>query len=183
MNAAGVVRRGAAGDAAAIAAIYDHHVATSHATFDEQPHPPAWWREWLAQRLPGGKFDLVVAASGGTVAGYAVTDVYNPRAAYRTSVSVSVYRHPDARGLGLGDALYGALFELIAERDLHRAYAGIALPNPASMALHERHGFVRCGYLHEVGFKFGRYWDVALYERHLEPDEFREHGAQGSTEP
>ena len=88
-----------------------------------------------------------------------------PRAAYAPSVETSVYVAPSHIGKGLGSALYGALVADLEREDVHRAYAGIAMPNPASVRLHERHGYRRAGYYSEQGRKFGRYWDVAWYER------------------
>lgn len=84
---------------------------------------------------------------------------------YGTSVEVSVYLTPDAAGHGIGTRLYDALFTALATEDVHRAYAGIALPNAASVRLHERFGFAHVGTYGEVGRKFGRYWDVAWYEK------------------
>ena len=81
---------------------------------------------------------------------------------------VRAVRYPDGAGggaRGVGSALYGALLSELEREDVHRAYAGIAMPNPASVRLHERCGFRRAGYFTEQGRKFGRYWDVAWFER------------------
>lgn len=82
-------------------------------------------------------------------------------------MEVTVYLAPDAGGRGIGTLLYKALFAALAGEDLHRAYAGIAQPNEASTRLHERFGFRYVGTYREVGRKFGRYWDVAWYEKDL----------------
>jgi phosphinothricin acetyltransferase len=82
-------------------------------------------------------------------------------------VETSVYLAPDAVGRGAGTRLYEKLFKALEGEDVHRAYAGIALPNPASVGLHERFGFKRAGHFTEQGRKFGRYWDVAWYEKAL----------------
>jgi phosphinothricin acetyltransferase len=82
-------------------------------------------------------------------------------------VEVTVYLAPHAGGRGIGTLLYTALFEALAEEDVHRAYAGVAQPNEASTRLHERFGFRHVGTYREVGRKFGRYWDVAWYEKDL----------------
>ena len=97
--------------------------------------------------------------------GYAASVPYRPRAAYAPSVETSVYVAPSHVAQGLGSTLYGALLSELEGEDVHRAYAGIAMPNPASVRLHERCGFHRAGYYTEQGRKFGRYWDVAWYER------------------
>lgn len=90
-----------------------------------------------------------------------------PKQAYDSSVETSVYCAPGATGRGIGRGLYSALFGALSGEDVHRAYAGIALPNPASIALHERFGFVQVAYFSEQGRKLGRYWDVAWFEKAL----------------
>jgi phosphinothricin acetyltransferase len=88
-----------------------------------------------------------------------------PKPAYETSVETPIYICTDAVGQGAGSKLYGELFKALEAEDVHRAYAGIALPNPASIALHERFAFKRVAHFTEQGRKFGRYWDVAWYEK------------------
>jgi phosphinothricin acetyltransferase len=83
-------------------------------------------------------------------------------------VETSVYIAPDAVGRGAGTRLYEELFRSIEHEDVHRALAGIALPNPASIALHERFGFKRVALFTEQGRKFERFWDVAWFEKPLE---------------
>ncbi|MFF1694643.1 GNAT family N-acetyltransferase [Streptomyces sp. NPDC058257] len=107
--------------------------------------------------------------SPGLILGYATSSPFRTKPAYATSVEVSVYCAPDAAGRGIGTLLYKTLFEALEGEDLHRAYAGIAQPNDASGRLHERFGFRHVGTYREVGRKFGRYWDVAWYERPLGP--------------
>ncbi len=108
------------------------------------------------------------AAEGdGALLGYATSSAFRPKAAYATSVEVTVYCAPRAAGRGVGTLLYEALFEALAGEDIHRAYAGIALPNDASVRLHTRFGFRHIGTYTEVGRKFGRYWDVAWYQKDL----------------
>src|SRR5258708_15274914 len=108
------------------------------------------------------------ATDAARLVGYATSSPFADRAAYETSVTTSIYLVPDASGRGIGSRLYEALFELLTGEDVHRAYAGIALPNPASIALHERFGFALVGCFTEQGRKFGRYWDVSWYERPIE---------------
>jgi phosphinothricin acetyltransferase len=78
---------------------------------------------------------------------------------------MSIYLAPGATGRGLGTALYGALLPRLDREDVHRALAGVTLPNPASLALHERFGFHRVAHFSENGRKLGRYWDVVWLER------------------
>jgi phosphinothricin acetyltransferase len=101
------------------------------------------------------------------VLGFATSSQLFPRRAYETSVTTSVYCDPDATGRGVGSALYDSLFASIAGEDIHRAYAGITMPNDASVALHEKFGFRQAGYYREQGRKFERYWDVAWFEKDL----------------
>ena len=110
---------------------------------------------------------LLVAELDGGVAGFATSSVFRERAAYSRSVETSVYCDPSATGRGLGTALYTGLFALLATEELHRAYAGIALPNDASEALHRRFGFREVGTYTEVGHKLDQWWDVRWYERPL----------------
>jgi phosphinothricin acetyltransferase len=122
--------------------------------------------EWASHYADSGRYRLLVVGDD-DVLGFATSSPYKDRAAYETSVELSVYLDPDATGRGLGAQLYGTLIPLIEHEDLHRAYGGIALPNPASVALHERLGFREVARYTEQGRKFGRYWDVVWLERPL----------------
>ena len=158
------VRPAVDGDLAAIGEIYDHYIRTSHATFDTEPAGVEQRREWLAEHA-GGRYRIVVAVGAGRVIGFARSGRYRPRPAYDTTVETSVYVDPGFVGCGVGDALYRTLFDALEGEDVHRALAGIAQPNPASVALHERFGFHRVAHFSEQGRKFGRFWDVDWYER------------------
>jgi phosphinothricin acetyltransferase len=161
------VRFGTAADLEAINAIYNRYVLESHSTFDVEPMPAESRSEWFTHYEGAGRHRLVVAVAGAGVAGYATSSPFRPRPAYETSVETSVYLAPEAVGRGIGTKLYQKLFDALEGQDVHRALAGIALPNPASIALHERFGFKRVAHFTEQGRKFGRYWDVAWYEKPL----------------
>ena len=105
--------------------------------------------------------------AGRGAVGYSSSHPFRPKGAYATSVETSVYLDPAWQGRGLGARLYAALFDALASEDVHRAYAGITLPNPASLALHPRFGFEHAGTFRQVGRKHDRYWDVAWYEKSL----------------
>jgi phosphinothricin acetyltransferase len=168
MRTAVVVRPCAEVDLEQLNEIYNHYVATSAATFDLDPIPMDVRREWFGHYASTGPHRLLVAVDGEDVLGYATSSKLRPKAAYLTSVETSVYLAAGAAGRGIGTALYGALFAALASEDVHRAYAGITvLPNPASVALHERFGFRLVGTFREQGRKFGRYWDVEWYEKDL----------------
>ncbi|MEU0371450.1 N-acetyltransferase family protein [Streptomyces sp. NPDC006283] len=167
------VRAGTEADLEALTDIYNHYVRETPITFDTTVFTPEERRSWLRSHPEDGPHRLLVAqdvrfvdtnpAVG--ILGYATSSPFRPKAAYSTSVEVSVYCAPAAAGRGIGTLLYKALFEALESEDVHRAYAGVALPNEASVRLHTRFGFRHVGTYEEVGRKFGRYWDVAWYER------------------
>ena len=164
------VRPAVLDDLPALTAIYNHYIVNTTITFDLQPFAPEGRRAWFDEHAAVGRHRLLVAADAdGTVAGYATTSRWRPKAAYDTTVESSVYCRPDALGRGVGTQLYAALFEALAVEDIHRVVAGIGQPNPASAALHQRFGFKPVGVFSSVGRKFGRYWDVAWFERPLTP--------------
>ncbi|MGW7049664.1 N-acetyltransferase family protein [Streptomyces avermitilis] len=163
------VRPGVEADLKALTDIYNHYVRETPITFDTAAFTPEERRPWLLSHPEDGPHRLMVAtgADSQEILGYATSSPFRAKPAYTTSVEVTVYLAPDAGDRGIGTLLYGALFEALAGEELHRAYAGIAQPNEASTRLHERFGFRHVGTYREVGRKFGRYWDVAWYEREL----------------
>ncbi|MGX1909239.1 N-acetyltransferase family protein [Streptomyces phaeochromogenes] len=163
------VRPGVESDLDALTDIYNHYVRETPITFDTATFTPVERRPWLLSHPEDGPHRLMVATAGDSqqILGYATSSAFRPKPAYETSVEVTIYLAPDAGGRGIGTLLYKALFGALADEDLHRAYAGIAQPNEASVRLHERFGFRYVGTYREVGRKFGRYWDVAWYEKEL----------------
>ncbi|MFO0600375.1 MAG: arsinothricin resistance N-acetyltransferase ArsN1 family B [Myxococcaceae bacterium] len=161
------IRDATVADAAAIQAIYAPYVRETFISFElEPPEPSEIARridEVQRQSLP-----WLVAVEGEQVAGYAYASRHRERAAYATSVDVAVYLAPTSRGRGLGKALYAALFERLEALGKHMAFAGIALPNEASVRLHAALGFTPVGVYREVGFKFGRYHDVGWWQRRVQ---------------
>ncbi|WP_189305421.1 GNAT family N-acetyltransferase [Streptomyces albospinus] len=162
------VRAGVETDLAALTDLYNHYIRETPVTFDTEPFSPERRRPWLLSHPQDGPHRLLVAQDpGGALLGYATSSAFRPKAAYATSVETTVYCAPQAAGRGVGTLLYSALFEALAGEDVHRAYAGIAQPNEASVRLHARFGFRHIGTYTEVGRKFGRYWDVAWYQKDL----------------
>lgn len=161
------IRPAVADDVPALTDLYNHYVRETHVTFDLEPLTVEARRAWFAPYGTTGPYRLLVATEPTRLLGYATTSPFRERKAYETSVETSVYVAPDAVGRGIGSALYATLLPLLAGEDVHRAYGGIALPNPGSVALHERFVFSLVGCFTEQGRKFGRYWDVAWYERRL----------------
>jgi L-amino acid N-acyltransferase YncA len=153
-------------DAAAIAAIYNHYVLNSVISFEEEAVADAD----MAQRIAGVQGDTLpwlVMDDGGMVVGYAYATKWRVRHAYRHSVETTVYLDAGQVGAGLGSRLYGALLERLRQSHYHVAIGGIALPNPASIALHEKAGFEKTAHFKEVGFKFGRWLDVGYWQLKL----------------
>ncbi|MFE1203858.1 GNAT family N-acetyltransferase [Streptomyces sp. NPDC058762] len=163
------VRPGVEEDLKALTDLYNHYVRETPITFDTEPFTPEERRPWLLSHPEDGPHRLRVAAHADSqeILGYATSGPYRAKPAYTTSVETTVYVAPGAGGRGIGSLLYAALFDALAGEDLHRAYAGIAQPNEASTRLHARFGFRHVGTYREVGRKFGRYWDVAWYEKPL----------------
>jgi phosphinothricin acetyltransferase len=161
------VRPGVEDDLAALTDLYNHYVRETPTTFDTKTFTPQERRPWLLSHPEDGPHRLMVAmdVDSQRILGYATSGPFRPKPAYGTTVEVTVYLAPDAGGRGIGTLLYEALFEALAGEDVHRVLAGVVPPNEASVRLHERFGFRYVGTYHEVGRKFGRYWDVAWYEK------------------
>jgi phosphinothricin acetyltransferase len=162
-----IIRPAVTEDLEAINRLYNHYVLHTHVTFDIEPISMASRREWFGAFAPDGPHRLLVGEVDGRTVGYASSSRFRPKAAYATSVESTVYLEPDTIGAGIGTVLYEALFVVLADEDVHRACAGITMPNDASVRLHEKFGFRRVGVFTEQGRKFGRYWDVAWYERKM----------------
>ena len=159
------IRRAERRDLARITEIYNHYIETTSITFDVKPYSEAEREPWFAQFAASGRHQLFVAERAGRVLGYAGSMQFRPKAAYETSVELTIYVAHDERSRGLGPRLYDALFASLHGQDVHRLLAGITLPNDVSVRLHERLGFKLVGVYTEVGRKLGRYWDVGWWEK------------------
>ena len=148
-------------DAAAVAAIYRPAIETTVASFEEVPPDEDGMAERIRTTL--ARYPWLVATDEGRVVGYAYAGPHHERAGYRWSVNVSAYVDAAFHGRGIGRRLYAELLPILRRQRLVNAYAGIALPNPASVALHEAIGMRRIGVYERVGFKHGRWVDVAWY--------------------
>ena len=167
MTGRGTIRHLQQGDLPALNDIYNHYVLTSPVTFDIAPKSIEEREAWARQVGEIGRHQCFVALEDETLLGWACSGPFRPKAAYETSVEVSIYLGPEAGGRGLGSALYERLFAALTIEDVHRLLAGITLPNPASVALHKRFGFADVGTYSEVGRKFDHYWDVLWMEKQL----------------
>jgi phosphinothricin acetyltransferase len=160
------VRVATVDDAEAIASIYAPVVANTTISFEFEPPSVDEMRTRIAatlQLLPW----LVSIDEAGRVDGYVYAGRHRERAAYQWAVDVTAYVREDARGTGVGKRLYGALFDELRRLGYYQAFAGIALPNAASVALHEALGFERIGVYKNVGFKFDRWHDVGWWQKEL----------------
>ncbi|MEU3403508.1 N-acetyltransferase family protein [Streptomyces sp. NPDC006670] len=164
---ASVVRPGVEGDLEELTRIYNHYVVETPITFDVEPLTVDQRRPWLLAHPDSGPHRLLVAEEGGKLLGYATSSAFRPKAAYATTVETTVYVAPEHVGRGVGGLLYASLFEVLEQEDVHLALAGITMPNEASQRLHERFGFRPAGRLEQVGRKFGTFWDVAWFQKHL----------------
>lgn len=162
-----VIRRARSNDLEALLAIYNHYVVNTHITFDVEPRTREQRKVWLDGFGPNGRRQCFVAEHSGEAIGWACSGTFKDRAAYDTSVETSIYLRAGEHRKGLGRRLYQTLFDALGREDVHRAFGGIALPNEASIGLHLALGFRHVGTYSEVGRKFGRFWDVAWYEKPL----------------
>ena len=160
------IRTATASDAAQIAAIYNHYIAATCITFETEPVMV----EDMAQRIRE-TLDLplpwLVAEEGGMISGYAYASKWKGRCAYRYSVEATIYLDPGSTGKGLGVVLYTALIEAIKAASMRSVIGGIALPNDASIRLHERLGFKKVGHFEKVGFKNDQWVDVGYWQLQL----------------
>lgn len=152
-------------DAEAIQAIYAPHVVSTAISFEEVP-PSV---DDIEERIEdiSRSYPYLVAVESGRLVGFAYASPHRTRAAYRWSVDVTAYVGDGAQGRGVGKMLYRKLLKELEERRFHAAFAGIALPNQKSVALHETMGFTQVGIYRDVGFKFGRWHDVGWWQRIL----------------
>ena len=162
------VRAATPDDAAALAAIYAPYVTGSHISFETEAPGAGEMKKRI--EAAGGAYPWLTAVDEtGKALGYAHSAPFRARPAYRFAVETSVYVGRDAHGRGLGLLLYEPLLATLEARGFTQAIAAIALPNQASVRLHERLGFVHAGTYRQIGFKLGAWWDVGLWQRPLAP--------------
>jgi L-amino acid N-acyltransferase YncA len=164
------IRAATGDDAEAIVAIYAPVVRDTTISFEWEPPSPAEMRVRIEKTIATHPW-LVSVDDAGMVAGYVLAGKHREPASYQWSVNTSAYVRADVRGQGIGQRLYGALFEELVSLGFFRAFAGIALPNAASVALHERVGFRPLGVYEQVGYKHGAWRDVGWWQRSLQEGE------------
>lgn len=154
-------------DVARVTAIYNHYIRTSIISFEEEPVTATEIARRVAD-VHSASLPWLIAEESGQIAGYAYARRWRARSAYRFSVEATVYVAPERTGQGYGSKLYGQMLPLLKLRRVHAVMGGIALPNEASIALHEKFGFRKVAHFQEVGLKFDRwidvgYWQLTLY--------------------
>jgi L-amino acid N-acyltransferase YncA len=168
------IREARVEDGGAAARIYAPYVVETAITFEEQPPDAPEMSRRIGDTLAGHPF--LVAESAGAVIGYAYATSHRARASYRWSADVSVYLDGNHHHCGVGSAMYGVLLPLLAAQGFVMAHAGVTLPNPASVGLHEAVGFKPVGIFRNVGYKLGEWRDVGWWAKQLnnprpQPDE------------
>lgn len=161
------VRLAADDDFPAIAAITNHYIRTTAIHFGHEDVAAGELRSLWRQHAE--LYPWLVAEQEGELLGYAKAGVFRARAAYRWTTETGIYLAPRRCGAGLGTSLYARLCAVLRAQGFHSAIGGIALPNDASVRLHERLGFVHCGTVRRAGRKFDRWHDVGFWQLDLQP--------------
>ncbi|MGR4071497.1 arsinothricin resistance N-acetyltransferase ArsN1 family B [Streptococcus parasuis] len=162
------IRNAQVEDAANLVAIYAPYVEKTAITFETQVPAVEDFANRIEKTLK--KFPYLVAVEEGQIVGYAYASTYYARAAYDWTVEMSVYVQKEARGKGIGTLLYNALEKELTARGFKNFLACIALPNPASIALHEKRGYQQVAHFKKVGFKFGTWHDIVWLQKSLVGD-------------
>ena len=163
-----MIRTATESDAQRIADIYNHYIENTVITFEEQIISKKDILERM-EKVTHSDLPWLVADDGGAVIGYAYATKWNVRSAYRHTVETSVYLSHLSLARGWGTRLYTALFGQLRQKSIHVVIGGITLPNPASIALHEKFGLKQVAHFKEVGYKFGQWLDVGYWQTELKP--------------
>ena len=161
-----MIRDAKSSDATAIAEIYNYYVQNSVATFEEDTIEAIDFVDRICRVQEAGH-SWLVAENAGQIIGYAYSSNWQERAAYKHTVEVTAYLSHKVNGRGWGTQLYTELFSRLRARSTHIVIAGITLPNPSSVALHEKFGMEQVAHFNQVGFKFGRWLDVGYWQVNL----------------
>ncbi len=175
------IRLAEEGDIAGILAISNRAAEVGVANFSVTPEPPELWNQafrethrmfpWLvATPAPGNRGKEDTGSSENQIRGFAKASPHNGRCAYDWTAEVTVYIHHEHLGKGIGSRLYEVLFDLLERQGYRSVTAGVSLPNPASIALHEKFGMKKIGAHQRVGWKFGEWHDVGYWQGFLGED-------------
>lgn len=158
-----MIRDASKNDSEAVAHIYNYYIENTVISFEEQTVSGSDIQRRVETVQEAG-LPWLVAVEDNVVLGYAYATKWKERSAYRFSVETSVYLSSHAQGRGLGVALYEAMFPRLKAKGIHAVIGGIALPNPASVALHEKMGMKKVAHFEKVGFKFNQWQDVGYWQ-------------------
>ncbi|KDM91103.1 GNAT family N-acetyltransferase [Photobacterium galatheae] len=151
----------------AITALLNHYIEHTNARFETEPMTLGNRNNWFAQFQPDSPHQLFVAVENQTVIGFACSQPYRPSLAFAETVEVTIYLHPDAKRQGTGSALMQAILGALASQSVHCVLSGIALPNDASVALHQKFGFTEVGvfqnYARKNGERISSLWMQKLF--------------------
>ena len=157
------IRPAAPAHASAIATIYNHYIVSTTVTFETE-RVTTGDMQARVEETQSASLPWLVAEERDRVLGYAYASKWKGRCAYRYSVESTVYLDADCTGRGIGKALYARLLDALRERGMHAVIGGVALPNAASIALHEALGFRKVAHFEQVGFKQDRWIDVGYWQ-------------------
>mgnify|MGYP003574908146 CR=1 FL=1 len=156
-----IIRPGLSNDWGEIILIYNYYILNSAFNFEYDIYTVQSRLSWFEQFQNETAYQLLVGCNkDNQVVGYAASTPFNQTAGYYTSVNISIYCHPEYINIGLGSKLLQTLMAQSESTNIHRMYAGITMPNNASLQLFKKYGFIQTAYFEEVGYKFNQYWDV-----------------------
>lgn len=161
-----MIRDATPSDADAIARIYNYYIEHTIITFEEESVSAEEMRSRIVETP--SSLPWLICENNGVVAGYAYASKWKGRCAYRYSVESTVYLDTGQVGKGIGTQLYQHLLTELQAKSFHAVIGGIALPNAASVALHEKMGYTKVAYFKQVGWKFGKWIDVGYWQRIFE---------------
>ena len=144
--------------------IYNYYIASTTVTFEEDIITATTMQSRVAKVNEASLPWLVAEDDAGVIVGYAYATKWRERFAYRFSVEVTVYLSPEHEKKGHGTLLYNALFSQLKNLSVHSVIGGITLPNPASIALHEKFGMKQVAHFREVGLKFNKWLDTGYWQ-------------------
>ena len=154
-------------DAQAIVDIYNHYVENTVITFEEESINVSEMLKRI-EKVTDSNLPWLVIEENNSLLGYAYATPWKARSAYRFSVEATVYLGPKEQGKGLGTQLYQTLFSELKQKSIHSVLGGITLPNPASIALHEKLGMTKVAHFHQIGRKFDQWLDTGYWQLTLE---------------
>lgn len=153
-----IIRHACEADIPVLTEIFNYYVMNGHASLRPAPETLEQRMEAFHKTSQTGRYQMLVAESGGKLLGTAASARYRDGVVFEKTVEFGIYLDPEARGKGVGTSLYLALIENLRHEDVHLAVAGIALPNPGSIALHKKVGFKEVGVFDEYAFYRGKYY-------------------------